>query len=179
MTSMTVRISAFAFCTIESISLIRTVPIVSFSRIEANPKRSVTARSPTILFLYGPLCARSPLGSTSAPDRPCVHPVTFHFSTRSGILNIPDGPQPSSLKLFFRHESIAPQRTFQSFQKQQPGDHLTTPTAMFFLTRLRNRRRNRTGLSRYRFTLFRQRLHPHPQSQATAPATQHPYSILI
>ena len=48
---------------------------------------------------------------------------------------------------------------------------------MFNLGRFRNRRPNRSGLSRYRFTLFRQLLHPQPK--AAIPATEHPYSVLV
>ena len=47
---------------------------------------------------------------------------------------------------------------------------------MFFLSQLRRRRQKRSGLSRYRFVLFRQRLRP--QSQLVS-AVEHPYSILI
>ena len=47
---------------------------------------------------------------------------------------------------------------------------------MFYLGRFRTRRQKRSALSRYRFTLFRQRLRP---QSSGIPATEHPYSVLI
>ena len=47
---------------------------------------------------------------------------------------------------------------------------------MLFLSQIRRRRQKRSGLSRYRFVLFRQRLRP--QSQLVS-AVEHPYSVLI
>ena len=146
-------------CTIESSSHTKGLRVSYLAQWKLNRKDRSPSVSDKFLFLYGP---------------PFVHPVTFPLRTRSSIYHIREELQPFFLKLL-RQGSIVHHLDFQSFWRAT-RTRLTTATRMFFLNRLRKRRQTRTGLSRYRFTLFRQRLHP--QSRAAAPATQHPYSIL-